>query len=230
MAGNLIKYYEQQILQLTAEERMELASEVIPNIVSDGNGGLRWDGKTTLLFLALCARAGIGSSRPMNASETALADYLSRERLSSLPENTLATLIDSIELDDSAEALVKMTALMGQDVAMDVFRYILCWACADDLVEPEVEDRLESGFGMNLLVDFGDSGLESVPMPKVQLMGLEAEIALLLKNDDEVIFLRDIQAHFPDRSESEVKRALDCLCEKGVLSCVPTAVGDMYIL
>lgn len=230
MAGNLMKYYEQQIRQLTAQERMELANEVIPDIVSDGNGELRWDVKNTLLFLAICARVGIGSNRPLNASEIALAEALSEARLSDLPKSALHTLIDGVELKDSAGTAIRMATRLGQDVAMAMFWYTLCWAYADGVMEPDTEQRIENFFGVNLIVDFGNSGLESVPAPRIGVSGLEAEIVGALKADSELCFLRDIQAHFPNRSASEVKRALDHLCEEGVLSCVGTFAGDMYVL
>lgn len=39
MAGNLMKYYEQQILDLTEEERNEIALQCIRDMISDGEGG-----------------------------------------------------------------------------------------------------------------------------------------------------------------------------------------------
>lgn len=43
MAGNLMKHYEQQILDLTEDERIELAKQCIGTVISDGEGGLRFN-------------------------------------------------------------------------------------------------------------------------------------------------------------------------------------------
>lgn len=227
MAGNLMKYYEQQILDLTEEERNEIALQCIRDMISDGEGGF-WlkDNQAITALVLVGAKLGIGGDRPLNRYERRLAKYVAETAFTDLTEETVSDMINAMPVGayDYAEVFAKL----GGERAMAYFRYILCWALADGVIEAALEARLESIFGLLLIVDFADSGLESVPAPKIQLTGLEAEIAHKLKQEDDLYRLRDIQARFPNRSGSEVEGALDSLCQKGVLYCVDTAVGNMY--
>lgn len=48
------------------------------------------------------------------------------------------------------------------------------------------------------------------------------------KSDDQLRTLNDIVAHFPGKSKSEVKSALDSLCDKGILYGGDNIAGCMY--
>lgn len=230
MAGNMMKNYEQQILSLTEAERNELAMQCLITVVSDGQGGFRFKDDAAFAMILAGAKIGIGKNRSLKQGERKLSKYIAEKALKNQSEELLTNEIKSYQLSEKAYDAVKMMGSFGWEVAMAYFRYILCWALADGVVEPELESRLESMFGLYFVLDLGNSGLESVSAPKVQLTGLEAEIALEFKNDENLTFLRDIQARFPNRSSGEVKRALDHLCEKGFISYVDTAVGMMYSL
>lgn len=124
--------------------------------------------------------------------------------------------------------LVETAVQMGNSFAMPFLHYILSFAYIDGVFEDEVAKRLDGLFGMNLLAEFIQSGMESVPEPEIQLSGLEAEIVKLLEADDSLMSLNNILKHFSGRSKSDVQAALDSLCEKGVLYCVNSMVGNMY--
>lgn len=230
MAGNLMKHYERQILDLTEEARNELVLECIRTVVSDGNGGFLFNDDTVFAMVLIGAKIGIGNNRPLKQREKMLSKYVAETIFTNQSEQTLTEIIESMQLNEDMYDAVRKFFALGWESMMAYFRYILCWALADGVIEKELEERLESMFGLFFVLDFGNSGLESVPAPRIQLTGLEAEIALLLKKDEHVTFFRDIQAYFPNKSKSELQRALDRMCEKGTLSCVDTAVGKMYSL
>lgn len=228
MAGNLMKYYEQQILNLTEDARNELARQCIRTLLSTVLSNT--DTETIIGSLLIGAKLGIGRDRSLNRGERNFSKYIATIIVQDHSEETLTSYIESLTLNESMYDVARSFSTDGLEPAMAFFRYALCWALADGVMEPDAEQRLESIFGMNLIVDFGNSGLESIPAPRIRVSGLEAEIAGALKADSELCFLRDIQAHFPNRSEGEVKRALDRLCEEGVLSRVETFAGAMYVL
>ena len=89
-------------------------------------------------------------------------------------------------------------------------------------------DKLDGLFGINLLADFMSSGLESVPAPLVKLTKLESDIVDWFRSDDQLRPLDDIVAHFPGRLRSEIKEALDSLCDKGILYGGENIVFNMY--
>lgn len=134
------------------------------------------------------------------------------------------------EVSEEDYTMTSTLTKLGNDFAIPFLHFILSIAYADGVFEDEVAERLDGIFGVNLLGLFFDSGLEEVPKAPVRLTGLEAEVVDALKADDSLCFLRDIQARFPTVPGSELRQVLDSLCEKGVLSCIPTAVGDMYCL
>lgn len=223
-----MKHYEQQILDLTEDARNELAYQCIGTLFSIALSGADTD--TSIGTLLIGAKIGIGSDRPLNRGERNFSKYLATVLVKSHAEETLTSHIESLERNELMYEIARQISACGLKSAMAFFRYILCWALADGVIEPEVEEHLENIFGLFFVLDFADSGLESVPTPRVQLKGLEADIAIFLKENPNVCFFRDIKSHFPGVSERELKQALGRLCAKGVLTHIDTAVGDMYEL
>lgn len=67
MAGNLMKYYEQQILNLTEDARNELARQCIRTLLSTVLSNT--DTETIIGGLLIGAKLGIGRDRPLNRGE-----------------------------------------------------------------------------------------------------------------------------------------------------------------
>lgn len=230
MAGNLMKYYEQQILNLTNGARKQLMQKCMETIIFDENGNSRFEYSVVVAIMLAGAKIGVGREAPLNQQEKELSKIVAKKVFRNYTEEEVVNAIESFALKTTYNVVSALTAIADQDVAMAYFHYILCWALADGVIDDAMEGKIESLFGMKLILDFADNGPESVPTPKIQLTGLEAEIALWLKNDDRAVFFHDVQSHFPRKTKSEIKKALDNMCDKGVLSRVDTAVGDMYSL
>lgn len=121
------------------------------------------------------------------------------------------------EIDESIYENARLIDKLGPNVALPFLRVVLGFAYIDGVFEDDVAKKLDGIFGMSLLAAFFASGAEEVPKPKIRLTGLEAEIVQWFREDDTLHSLDDIQSHFYGCSKVEVKRALDSLCDKGVL-------------
>lgn len=129
--------------------------------------------------------------------------------------------------DDDYNA-VEMLTNLGNAVAMPFLYFALSFAYIDGTIEDDVAERLDGLFGINLLADFIESGQEEVPAPKIRLTGLEAEIVSWFEEDEDLHPLKEIQAHFAGKSDSEIQEALDSLVEKGILYGGANIINNMY--
>lgn len=98
--------------------------------------------------------------------------------------------------------------------AMLYLRLILCIAYSDAKFGDEVASKLEGIYSAVFVIEFANSGLESVPAPTVGLYGLELEIAKDFLGSDQPGKINDICNKFPGYSCAEIETALDSLCKK----------------
>lgn len=129
------------------------------------------------------------------------------------------------------DTIKNLASIPGINMGLSILKMILCVAYCDNEPDEEVLDKLDGIFGKSLLIDFFASGQEEVPKPKreVSLSILEIKIINYLKNSDG-LFEKDIYKHFSSESKNSIKKALDSLCDKQILTCGSTYVGNTYIL
>ena len=185
-----------------------------------------FDDQTKMGMMVIGAKLGVFGDGVIRAEERELIDYVFGQVYHGSMDTIYGLVGAPIEENDYN--IVQMLTQMGNQVAMPFLHYILSFAYIDGEFEDHVAEKLDGLFGMNLMVDFFNSDLEEVPAPRVKLTGLEAEIVEWFQADDQLRPLRDIQAHFAHRSKSEVKNALDSLCEKGILYGGENIIGNMY--
>lgn len=225
MRSNMFANLESKFWDASEQELIDTALSALSELL-DAIPGRKME---TLFNLALLgARLGVAGRSIPNGKERTVIDGV----FSKLYNGSLETLYPIIcsEISEEDYKLFTTFTKFGNNVAMPFLQFVLSVAYADGVFEDDVAERLDGIFGINLLMLFFDSDLEEVPKAPVRLTGLEAELVDALRADDSLCFLRDIQAHFSQKSQRVLKNALNSLCEKGVLSCIKTAVGDMYSL
>lgn len=176
--------------------------------------------------MVIGAKLGVAGDGVINAQEKALIN----EVFGKVWNGSMDDIYDMVgaDIEESDYNMVQMLTQLGNTVAMPFLYYVLSFAYIDGEIEDDVAERLDGLFGMNLLADFIQSGQEEVPAPKIRLTGLEADIVKWFQSDDQLRPLNDIVAHFPDKSRSEVQKALDSLVDKGVLYGGANIIGHMY--
>ena len=116
---------------------------------------------------------------------------------------------------------------------MSFLNFILCFAYIDGKFEDEVAERLDEIFGITLLMEFIESGMEEVPAvpQKIEISDFEKEIILYFKkSSDKMIPLDTICKKFNGKTKSGLKTILDGLCTKGILGGGDNLYGCLYYL
>lgn len=212
------------------EERFRLASEAeITQIVRDSVNNLVFasagGGAIPVVFLIPsavslgCAGSGLTDKRKRLFMET-MGHYLQNhdelfEKLSAPPTQ-------------EEFGILKLISMLGNDIAFSVLNIILGFACVDGDLDDDVAEQLEAAFGINLLADFIQSGATDVPAQRVYVSGLEEEITDWFAQEDRLIPLNEIKAHFSGRTGTEVQSALDSLVQKDVLYGGENMIMNMY--
>lgn len=225
MRSNMFANLESKFWDASEQELIDTALSALSELL-DAIPGQKMETLFNLTLLG--ARLGVAGRSIPNEKERAVLDGVFSKLYNGSPE-TLYPII-RWEISEEDYKLTAMLTKFGNDIAMPFLQFVLSIAYADGVFEDEVAERLDRIFGINLLQLFFDSDLESVPAPRIKVGGLEAEIVDALRADSDLCFLRDIQAHFPQKSQLVLKNALDSLCEKEVLSRTDTAIGMFYTL
>lgn len=224
-------YLEQQILELSVEDRADMAFACLAKMLVGDDDEPRVSDLAANVVTLVAARMGVNGDRAFNAQEREICRAITK----SYNDKSVEDLEDDIlswNIDDEILEGIRMYAMLGQDVAMALVYYILCWALADEEIEPDVEDRIERLFGVNLLVDFTQSGMESVPVPrlKVSLTKLEYDIISWFQCENEPHPLKDIQKKFSSNSAAVVKNAMEHLRDLGLVFGGENFIMDIYFL
>lgn len=214
---NKFEFAGKEVIEATAVQSLaELVEELRETFNTEAIFGI----------MIVMARLGVAGDGVLNQAEKDLIDEVfGRMYKGSMDEiyNAIGTTIP-----DSDYEMIGMIAKMGNQIAMPLLHCILSFAYIDQVMEDHVAEKLDSLFGMNLMMEFFNSDLEEVPRPKIRLTGQEAEIVEWFKSDDQLRSLADIQKRFPNKSRAELKRTLDGLCQKGILYGGDQFIGCMY--
>ena len=178
------------------------------------------------MSMIIGARLGVAGDGVLSLQEKEMI----KEVFGKLVDVPIETIYEAIgkKIEDSDYELVEKITMLGNSVAMPLLHFTLSFAYIDGKIEDDVAKRLDETFGMNLLMEFLESGQEEVPSQGVLLEGLEADIVNWFEEDDTLHSLKEIKAHFPNSSEDEIMEALDSLSDKGVIYGGANIVGNMY--
>lgn len=223
MRSNMFANIENKFQGASEDEIIGTALASLNDMISELSS---FDGKAKFIIAIIGAKLGVSGDGEINDKEKMLLNTVF-ENIWNGPMDDIYKLVDS-PIEEKDYELVQQLTQLGNDVVMPFLYYILSFAYIDGVFEDNVAEKLDGLFGMNLLADFFESGLEEVPAPGIKLTGLEAEIAEWFQSDDELRKFEDIQSHFPCESAEDLKDALDSLCDKGVLYNVDSFVGSMY--
>lgn len=231
--GNWFANYEEMFKGLSKEEIAVLAID-FRNEVVQFLQGTNFPNVVISRILLSATAIGVMGDDVLNDAEKEMIDVV----LGSVWDGDIEEINRMIRegrLSDRDYELIESVIQLGNAVAMPLFCLILSFAYADGVFEDEVAERLERIFGMNLIADFLQSGLEEVPpvSHKVELTGFEAEIVQWLQSNDEleppcIAPLKKFVEHFPGKTKAEVKKTLDGLCDKGILWGGDDYVACMY--
>lgn len=223
--SNLFANIENQFEFASKEEITEIAQSSIRELFS-AIASLPPEAKFGVVCLGV--RLGVAGDGVLNQDEKNLIDAV----LGIAWKGPMSQLYDMVsgEISEDNYETVELLNELGNEVAMPFLYFTLSFAYIDGKIEDEVANRLDSLFGMNLLTAFMQSGEEEVPTPKIRITELEAEIVSWFQEEDRFCNVKEIQKHFPDRTEAEIQEAMDDLYEKGIVYGGKDIVGGMYAL
>lgn len=226
MRSNMFANIESGFKNSSKEENILNAAESFQHII-DMSSELE-DADSMIIGLAIVgARLGVAGDGVINEDEKEIIN----EFFGALLDNPdIDEIYEMIGTDISEEdfELVEGFVKLGNNAAMPFLGYILSFAYVDGIFEDEVAQRLDSIYGMNLLTEFFNGGIDEVPSSTIRLTGLDAHIAKWFDDDDELRTLKDIKEQFPEETEEDIEKSLDYLCDEGVLYSVDTFLGKMY--
>lgn len=223
MRSNMFANIENKFEFATEEEIVNTALGSLGELIGELTS---FDDGVKFSIAILGAKLGVAGAGVINSKERMLID----EVFGRIWNGSMDEIYDLVSgtIEESDYNLVQMLTQLGNPVAMPFLHYILSFAYIDEVFEDDVAEKLDGLFGMNLMADFFASDMEEVPAPRIKLTGLEAEIVEWFQADDQLRPLREIQAHFSHKTKTEVKAALDNLCEKGILYGGENIIGNMY--
>lgn len=223
MRSNMFANIENRFEFASEEEIVQIAFSSLREIVGSLSGAAD---EVIFGVVLLGAKLGVAADGKINEKERYLIDTIF-EPFSNASMEKIYDFVGETIGEDDYNRVIPITKL-GNPLAMSFLNFVLSFGYIDEVFEDEVAEKLDGLFGMNLLADFFNSGMQEVPTPKIKLTGLEAKIFEWLHGNDELKTLEEIQIHFSQENKSEVKVALERLCDKGILYSVETFVGKMY--
>ncbi len=209
-------------------EKEEIISTALSSLGELLNAIDHMDDQVKFGIMLVGAQLGVAGDGVLNSQEKELID----EVFGRIWNGSMSEIYDMVGVDiqESDYDMVQNVIQLGNPVAMPFLYYILSFAYIDGEIEDDVAERLDGLFGMNLLIDFMQSGAEEVTSSQICLTDLEAEIVSWFREDDTLHSLKEIQAHFSSKSKIEVQKALDNLVDRGILYGGANIAGNMYAL
>ena len=223
MRSNMFELIASEVKNKTEEEITQRALESMRTMYTMYENP---EDSSLFSMMYLCAKIGMAGDSTINAKEKELVN------------NTLCTIcnISAEELytsikhnpTDKDYKLLELITKMENEFALAALRLIMAFAYIDNKFEEDVAEKVDGLFGMNLLKCFFDSGMEEVPVPTIELKGLEATIFKYFDKEVPLETFEQICEKFPKEDTKEVKRALDKLVEDGLLYTTDTFIGKTY--
>lgn len=229
--SNMFANMENEFQFFSKDEIVE-AGRLYRNMLVQELSGIYDDSGQIFAILIFAAAIGIGGDGKINKDEKyAIKEILGEAwtgPINALYDAVSATINDDTYNYDTLEKIVQL----GNNIAIFLLKLILSFAYIDGSFEDDVARRLDPIFGMSLLMAFMQSGMESVPAPKVKISvtKIEKEIIDWMKVKDDVYTLDTIQSAFSSYSKSELVGALDSLGEKDILIGKGKLMDGLYCL
>ena len=224
MSGNLFLNVTNKFQYASKDELYALTQAAFANCLTEFVEA--FEERTVVLMMLTLARIGVGHTyqKDLNDDEIDLVDEIFSDIFNDMEQ---IYEVVSAPVDETEYNLVRQ--VIGANLCnLDMLSFILGFAYADGHLDTLAAEKLESLFGVSLMMEFFNSDLEDVPAPQIRVTGLEVEIMEWFTEDDQLRPFKDIKNHFRGVSTSKLQEALDNLCNKGLLYCADTFVGKMY--
>lgn len=216
--SNMFALIESRFDGATKEQITATAEALASKIILTLSQSLGEDAALSIVnMLLLSAKMGVAGDRMIGKEERLLLNDVFSDYITDMAP---VYEIVSKKITDSDYEMMTTIPKLGNEIAMSFLNFILCFAYIDGKFEDEVAERLDGIFGITLLMEFIESGLEEVPSvpSKIEISDFEKEIIkYFAKCDDKMIPLDTICKHFNGRTKTEIKSVLDGMCEKGIL-------------
>ena len=191
MRSNIFANIENKFAFASEEEIIETALSSMGELIGELSS---FDDKIKFYIVILGAKLGVAGDGKINDKEKMLIDTVLDQIWNGDKEEIYKLVGEALE--DSDYGFVENLIQLGNSVAMPLLYYILSFAYIDGVFEDDVAEKLDSLFGMTLMMDFFDSDMEEIPTQKNKLTGFEAEIVAWFQSDDRLRSLKKIQTHF----------------------------------
>lgn len=157
MRSRMFANLESEFKSATKDRITEIARKSLQDIVINMSSV-----NTTARFgvLTLGAQLGVAGDGYIGDEEKHLIDEIFRTIWKGQMEELYSLIREPISED--SYNLVRMVTKFGNPVSTAFLHFILCFAYIDGIFENDVAEKLDGIFGMTLLANFVDSGLEEV--------------------------------------------------------------------
>ena len=230
--GKIYRHFENRFRSWTEEEKLNYTLGSA-NIIDEAMSSRGSDFSTVAAMVWMCAQIGTNkrAGKTLSSAERKFAkDFFSKFIEDCDVDHTYEVL--QTPVDEKFYSALPLLITEYPEAALHFFLVILSFALVDGVVEDDLAQKLETIFAIPLMVHFSQSGLESVPdveeSVQISLTDLEAQIVEFYQKNNSMQCVDDIAAALPSYNKSSLVRALNSLCDKGVLKKVSMALGDLY--
>lgn len=225
MASNMMELMKSKFASMSKDELSLTArsanDDLAMGFMSSGNMQLMIAGN---FVLQSCLRLGF-CTRKLSEKQQWLMKELYRLSEETRNQQSAAAVEAITETDYQ---LIEKLAGSNRQISEAMFNLIMCAAYADGGLKAEVERKIDPIFGFLFAALFAESGMESVPVPKIRVTGLEAHVLDYMLKKDTMMPLSEITKAFPRETKETVKKALDGLCEKDLVHWLFNVIGEPY--
>ena len=231
MRGNLFLNIENPIKYASEKERLAIAQASLSEVIQFYlDMGLRDIFAPTVdVLLRIGKVLGNGATQKKRVFIT---DVFSSVNMHKVIIGLYDLIPDNYEDFEPLYAVLRPLGMISSSLSLSLLKLLICFAYADGVLSDKFASDFESIFSENLMVDFFNSGLESVPSPteQVTVNELQRELITFFQKDDQMLPLDEICKQFPTYTKSQIKSALDEMVEMGIFYGGDSIFMCMYAL
>lgn len=229
MASNMLKLYKSEFKGLSTEEVIEkmigIRNELLVELEDAGFGHMNGQ------ILAIAASIGVSADGDLTENEKKLTDAVFGEIANPL-ESLYEILLEPVD-DKTYLIFENLTLLRNHELNTWILLFIIGFAIIDGKIEKEIEEKLDSVFGLHFLGQFFNSGLESVPVvddDEDELNEFEEEIVNYFRKNKGILTLEKLAKKFNSIPKGDLKDILDDMLNRGILSGGDAIIDCTYFL